>query len=47
LKPQNAHLIESYCGLIAVYVEGAMNESNVRKWFQKFKEDRTSIHDEK
>jgi hypothetical protein len=34
LNAQNVHPIEIYRKLIAVYGEGVMNESNVRKWCQ-------------
>jgi hypothetical protein len=46
LNAQNVCPIEIYCQLIAVYGEGAMDESNVRKWCQMFNEGRTNVNDE-
>jgi transposase len=33
-------------GLIAVYGEGLINDSNVRKWYRMFDEGRTDVHGE-
>jgi hypothetical protein len=43
---QNVRLIEIYRQLIAVYGEGVMNESNVRKWCRMFNDGRTNVQDE-
>lgn len=34
------------CNLIAVYGEGVIKESNVRKWCWMFNEDRTNVYEE-
>jgi hypothetical protein len=47
LNAQNFRPIEIYRQLIAVYEEGATNESNVRKWCRKFNESRTKVHEER
>jgi hypothetical protein len=39
--------MEVHRHIVEVYAEGAMNEGNVRKWCQMFKEGRTEVHDEK
>jgi hypothetical protein len=41
LNAQNVCPSEIYHQLIAVYGEGVMNESNVRKWCQMFNEERS------
>jgi hypothetical protein len=46
LNAQNVRPIEIYRQLIAMYGEGVMNESNVRKWCRMFDEGRTNVHDE-
>jgi hypothetical protein len=46
LNAQNVGPIEIYHQLIAVYGEGVMNESNVRKCCRMFNEGRTNVHDE-
>jgi hypothetical protein len=43
LNAQNVLPIEIYHQLIAVYGEGVMNESNVRKWCQMFSNGRTDF----
>jgi hypothetical protein len=45
LNAENVHTIEIYRQLIAVYGEGVMNESNMRKWCRMFNEGRTNVHD--
>jgi histone-lysine N-methyltransferase SETMAR len=47
LNAQNVHPIEIYRQLIAVYGDGVMNESNVRKWCQMFNEGKTNVHNER
>jgi hypothetical protein len=46
LNAQNVRPIEMYRQLIAVYGEGVMDESHVRKWCRMFNEGRTNVHDE-
>jgi transposase len=46
LNAQNIRPNEIYRQLIAVYGEGVMNESIVRKWCRMFNEGRTNVHDE-
>jgi hypothetical protein len=46
LNAQNVCPTEIYCHLIAVYGEGVMNESNMRKQSRMFNEGRTNVHDE-
>jgi hypothetical protein len=46
LNVQNVRPIQIYRQLIAVYGEGVMNESDVRKWCQMFNEGRTNVHTE-
>jgi hypothetical protein len=46
LNAQNVRPIEIYRQLIAVYGEGVMNKSNVRKWCRMFNVGRTNVHDE-
>jgi transposase len=46
LKAQNVRAIDIHRQLTAVYGEGVMNESSVRKWCQMFNEGRTNVHDE-
>jgi hypothetical protein len=46
LNAQNTRPIEIYRELIAVYGEGVMNGSNVRKLCRMFNEGRTNVHDE-
>jgi hypothetical protein len=46
LDTQNVHPVGIYCQLIAVYEEGVMNESNVRKWCRMFNEGKTNVHNE-
>jgi hypothetical protein len=43
LNAQNVLPIEIYSQLIAVYGEGVMNESDVRKWCRIFNEGRTNV----
>jgi hypothetical protein len=46
LNAQNVGAIDIHRQLTAVYGEGAMNESSVRKWCRMFNEGRTNVHDE-
>jgi transposase len=46
LHAQNVRAIDIHRQLTAVYGEGVMNESNVRKWYRVFNEGRTNVHDE-
>jgi hypothetical protein len=46
LNAQNMRPIEIYRQLIAVYGEGVMYDSNVRKWCRMFNEGRANVHDE-
>jgi hypothetical protein len=43
---ENIQLVEIHCQIVEVYVEGTMNQGNVRKWCRLFKEGRTNMHDE-
>jgi hypothetical protein len=45
LNAQNVHLIEIYHHLIAVYGEGVMNWSDIRKWCQMSNKGWTNVHD--
>jgi transposase len=46
LNAQNVRAIDIYRQLTAVYGEGVMNESSVRKWCRMFNEVRTNVHNE-
>jgi histone-lysine N-methyltransferase SETMAR len=46
LNAQNVRAIDIHRQLTAVYGEGIMNESSVRKWCRMFNEGRTNVHDE-
>jgi hypothetical protein len=46
LNAHNVCAIDIHRQLTAVYVEGVMNESSVRKWCQMFNEGRANVHDE-
>jgi hypothetical protein len=46
LNAQNVCAIDIHRQLTAVYGEGVMNESTVRKWCRMFNEGRTNVHDE-
>jgi transposase len=46
LNAQNVRAVDIHRQLTAVYGEGVMNESSVRKWCRMFNEGRTNIHDE-
>jgi transposase len=43
---QNVRAIDIHRQLTAMYGEGVMNESSVRKWCRMFNEGRTNVHDE-
>jgi hypothetical protein len=45
LNAQNVRPIEIYRQLIAVYGQGVMNESDVRKWCRMFNECRANVPD--
>jgi hypothetical protein len=46
LKAKNVHLAEIHGQIDEVYGEGAMNNGNVRKWLQLFKDGWTNVHKE-
>jgi transposase len=46
LNAQNVRAIDIHRQITAVYGEGVMNESSVRKWCRIFNEGRTNVHDE-
>jgi transposase len=46
LNAQNVRAIDIHRQLTAVYGEGVMNESSVRKWSRMFNEGKTNVHDE-
>jgi transposase len=46
LNAQNVRTIDIHRQLTAVYGEGVMSESSVRKWCRMFNEGRTNVHDE-
>jgi transposase len=46
LNAQNVRAIDIHRQLTAVYGEGVMKESSVRKWCRMFNEGRTNVHDE-
>jgi hypothetical protein len=46
LNAQNVRAIDIHRQLTAVYGEGVMNESSVKKWCRMFNEGRTNVQDE-
>jgi transposase len=46
LNAHNVRAIDIHRQLTAVYSEGVMNESSVRKWRLMFNDSRTNVHDE-
>jgi hypothetical protein len=46
LNAQNVRAIDIHRQLTAVYSEGVMDESSVRKWCRMFNEGRANVRDE-